>query len=167
MRKKLLICIVAMGSICSSLFAQGNAITPEFTVRGAGTLFSSSASVSGGVRVNEKTTLGLMLGMGSTTINAVPGTYNYNRVCLYARRYHHLGEKQRFSIYNDFVVGGGMISKVTPGLEAARPEYSKGRLEPYLAWQPGIRVRIYKNLHFFVGPVIDTDSFGVHVGLGL
>ena len=33
-------------------------------------------------------------------------------------------------------------------------------------WQPGVRVRCYKNLHLFLGPTIASDCFGFHVGVG-
>ena len=33
-------------------------------------------------------------------------------------------------------------------------------------WQPGIRVRCYKNLHLFLGPTIATDCLGLHLGIG-
>lgn len=33
-------------------------------------------------------------------------------------------------------------------------------------WQPGIRVRCYKNLHLFIGPTIDTECLGAHLGIG-
>ena len=33
-------------------------------------------------------------------------------------------------------------------------------------WQPGIRVRCYKNLHIFLGPTLATDCLGLHLGIG-
>ena len=33
-------------------------------------------------------------------------------------------------------------------------------------WQPGFRVRFYKNIHVFFGPTLATDCIGVHWGIG-
>ena len=42
----------------------------------------------------------------------------------------------------------------------------KGDVQFYLSWQPGIRVRCYKNLHIFLGPTLSTHCLGVHLGIG-
>lgn len=33
-------------------------------------------------------------------------------------------------------------------------------------WQPGIRVRCYKNLHLFIGPTLAAECLGAHLGIG-
>lgn len=36
----------------------------------------------------------------------------------------------------------------------------------YASWEPGIKIRFYRNLHLFFGPKIATDCFGIHFGVG-
>ena len=85
---------------------------PEFTVRGNVGIFTGGAILSGGVRIDEKRTLGLMLGEQSVYYDAEPATVHYISTSLFWRRYFHLGKRQRAAFYSDLSVGAGWIYQV-------------------------------------------------------
>ena len=43
---------------------------------------------------------------------------------------------------------------------------SAGDVKFICGWQPGIRVRFYRNIHLFLGPTLATDCLGLHLGVG-
>lgn len=135
---------------------------PEFTLRYQTGLWTSGPVLSGGVRVDEKRTFGLMLGHGDTYIDAAPADLYSINAALMFRRYWHLGAQKRFAIYGDFYAGCGWIYKINGEYN----EDNVGDPRLILGIQPGVRVRCYKNLHVFLGPTIATDYIGLHVGIG-
>ena len=149
----------------------------EFTVRGNLGIYAGGFAVTGGVRIDEKRTLGLMVGKN---VNVYTVTHGYTDVnsfsaALYGRRYFHLGERKIFSFYSDLALGAAVVTDIegaywvdpvdgTTKMDDISVE--KGDVQFYLSWQPGIRVRCYKNLHIFLGPTLSTHCLGVHLGIG-
>ena len=41
-----------------------------------------------------------------------------------------------------------------------------GDVVPVLGLQPGLMIRLYRNMHISLGPSIATDCVGVHFGIG-
>ena len=162
-------------SIKESFSAEGRENwKPEFTVRGNVGIYTGGAVLSGGVRIDNKRTLGLMIGEQSVFYDAEPANIDYITASLFWRRYFHLGERQRFAFYSDFAIGAGWVYRVEQSfwVDAATGEWyggvddEPGDVYPFISWQPGIRVRCYKNLHIFLGPTIATNCLGVHLGFG-
>ena len=147
---------------------------PEFTLREYSGLVTSGPFVTGGVRINGRRTLGLALWQGETYIDAVPGNFYTVFAGLYTRRYFHLGKRDIVAFYSDLTFGGGYIYKIEGGCydidtgEVYREMDEKpGDMYVAFSWQPGIRFRIWRNIHIFLGPTIGTYSLGVHLGFGL
>ena len=146
---------------------------PECTLRNTGGLFTGGPMFTGGVRVDEKRSFSLFLGQGDTWIGHVPADVYSIRTGVSFRRYWHLGERKTFALYSDLGAGVGYVYKI-------RGEYresSNGIIRDVVAenvgdmmfvayWQPGVRVRFYKNIHIFLGALLSTDSIGLHWGLG-
>lgn len=150
---------------------------PEFTVRGNLGIYAGGFAVTGGVRIDEKRTLGLMVGKNVNVYTVMHGYTDVNSfsAALYGRRYLHLGERKIFSLYSDLALGAAVVT----GLEGAYwvdpvdgttkkddIDVDKGDVQFYLSWQPGVRVRFYKNIHMFLGPTLSTHCLGVHLGIG-
>ena len=150
----------------------------EVTVRGNLGIYAGGFAVTGGVRIDEKRTLGLMAGKN---VNVYTVTHGYTDVnsfsaALYGRRYFHLGERKIFSFYSDLALGAAFVTDlegaywVDPVDGVTKKEdisVDKGDVQFYISWQPGIRVRCYKNLHIFLGPTLSSHCLGVHLGIGL
>lgn len=132
---------------------------PEFTVRGFAAIYSAQWMLSGGVRIDDRRTLGLMAGQGHIVDDATPGDALYAMAGLYLRRYYHTGEKRIVSFYADLSAGVGYIYKDT----TAQPD---PKVLPILSLQPGIRFRFWRNTHLFLGPCISTAGIGLHLGAG-
>ena len=149
----------------------------EVTVRGNLGIYAGGFAVTGGVRVDEKRTLGLMVGKNVNVYTVTPGYTDVNSfsAALYGRRYFHLGERKIFSFYSDLALGAAVVTDIE-GAYWVDPvdgttkvddiSVEKGDVQFYLSWQPGIRVRCYKNLHIFLGPTLSTHCLGVHLGIG-
>ena len=98
-------------------------------------------------------------------IKFVSGTGELNR---------HFGRRKIFAFYSDLYAGAawiyGIDGKYHSNLETGEQrEVINGDVGDVLfvgGWQPGIRVRFYKNLHLFLGPTIATDCLGLHLGIG-
>ena len=149
----------------------------EFTVRGNLGIYAGGFAVTGGVRIDEKRTLGLMAGKN---VNVYTVTHGYTDVnsfsaALYGRRYFHLGERKIFSFYTDFAFGSAFVTDlegaywVDPVDGTTKKEdisVDKGDVQFYISLQPGMRVRFYKNLHLFLGPTLSSHCLGVHLGIG-
>ena len=150
---------------------------PEVTVRGNLGIYAGGFAVTGGVRIDEKRTLGLMVGKNVNVYTVNHGymdVYSYS-AALYGRRYFHLGERKIFSFYSDLALGAAVVT----GMEGAYwvdpidgttkmddIDVERGDVQFYLSWQPGMRVRFYKNIHLFLGPTLSSHCLGVHLGLG-
>lgn len=148
---------------------------PEFTARVYAGFFAEGPAVSGGIRIDDKRTLGLMIWKGITYIDAAPASVHSISTGLYMRRYFHLGKKDIVALYSDFAIGAGYIYRIDGGYmtnvetgETVRTyeENSEGDILFAATWQPGVRFRFWKNLHLFLGPTISTNTIGIHLGVG-
>ena len=134
----------------------------EHTLRLRAGFFTEGVMFTSGIRLDEKRTLGLFAGLEDVWDDATPANIHSARLGVTFRRYWHLGDRKIFSFYSDLYAGAGYIYKVT-----STETYSdKGDVLFVGGWQPGVRVRCYKNLHFFLGPTIATDCLGLHLGIG-
>ena len=145
---------------------------PEFTLRESGGFFTGRRMLTGGVRVDEKRSFALYLGQGDQWIDHVPASVYSIRTGVSFRRYWHLGARKTFAFYSDLSAGIGWVYKInggyhkTPDGDIYRISEEVGDMLFEVLWQPGIRVRFYKNIHMFFGPTLATDCIGVHWGIG-
>ena len=149
----------------------------EVTVRGNLGIYAGGFAVTGGVSIDEKRTLGLMVGKNSNTYTVTHGYTDVNSfsAALYGRRYFHLGERKIFSFYSDLALGAAFVTDlegaywVDPVDGVTKKEdisVNKGDVQFYLSWQPGVRVRFFDNVHLFLGPTLSSHCLGVHLGIG-
>ena len=149
----------------------------EFTLRGNLGFFAGGFAATGGVRIDEKRTLGLMVGKNVNVYTVNHGytdVYSYS-AALYGRRYFHLGERKIFSFYSDLALGAAVVTG-TEGAYWVNPvdgttkkddiDVERGDVQFYVSFQPGMRVRFYKNIHLFLGPTLSTHCLGTHLGFG-
>lgn len=147
---------------------------PEFTLRYYAGLFTVGPMMTGGVRVDEKRSFSLFVGQGDTYIDHAPADLYSIRTGVNFRRYWHLGKRKTFAFYSDLYAGAAWIYKINgkyhgnteTGEQWEVIDENVGDVLFVGGWQPGIRVRCYKNLHLFLGPTIATDCLGFHLGLG-
>ena len=99
-----------------SSFAQNESaaktLKPEFTARLNLGLYNSGAVLSGGVRLDDKHTVGLMVGPHETYYDDFPANVRSITTSVFARRYFHLGQRKTFAIYSDLSIGAGWIYEV-------------------------------------------------------
>ena len=149
----------------------------EVTMRGNLGIYAGGFAVTGGVSIDEKRTLGLMVGKNSNTYTVTHGYTDVNSfsAALYGRRYFHLGERKIFSFYSDLALGAAFVTDlegaywVDPVDGVTKKEdisVDKGDVQFYISWQPGIRVRFFDNVHLFLGPTLSSHCLGVHLGIG-
>lgn len=148
---------------------------PEMTLRYQAGFVTSGPMMTAGVRVDDKHTFALFAGQGETYLDYAPGDLYTFRAGLNFRRYWHLGKKKIFAFYSDLYAGAGWIYRVSGKYHynsdtGERWEVIEDNVGDAIfvgGWQPGIRIRCYKNLHIFLGPTIATDCLGLHLGIGL
>lgn len=142
---------------------------PEFTLREDLVFYNTGLMLSGGVRIDDKRTFGLVANMNTTYYDAYPIDAYQAGLSLYMRRYFHLGPKRIISIYSDIYGGAGVVYRVDGANPPSAPSsvQQKGDIVPILGWHPGVRIRIYKNLHVFVGPTLSLYNPGIHFGIGI
>ena len=169
---------ISAQSIKESFSAEGRkAWKPEFTVRGNLGIYAGGFAVTGGVRIDEKRTLGLMAGRNVNVYTVTHGYADVNSfsAAVYGRRYLHLGERKIFSFYSDLALGAAVVTGMVDAYwidpvdgTTKKDDISveKGDVQFHVSWQPGMRVRFYKNLHLFLGPTLSSHCLGVHLGLG-
>ena len=149
----------------------------EVTVRGNLGIYAGGFAVTGGVRIDEKRTLGLMAGKNVNVYTVTPGYTDVNSfsAALYGRRYFHLGERKIFSLYSDLALGAAFVTDlegaywVDPVDGVKKKDdisVEKGDVQFYISWQPGIRVRFFDNVHLFLGLTLSSHYLGVHLGIG-
>ena len=126
--------------------------------------FPYGPAVTAGARVNDNLTIGIMAGYGSTYVDAAPGTIYSATIGMYMRYYIHLDKKDVTALYSDVIAGARRIYRVAG--EGPSILVSPGDVYFNLDWQPGLRIRFYKNIHVFLGPTIGRASVGFHIGLG-
>jgi len=147
---------------------------PEFTARVYGGFVTGGPAVTGGVRIDDKRTFGLMVWQGETWIDAAPASVYSISTGLYMRRYFHLGKKDVIALYSDVAIGAGYVYKVNGGyrinVETGETvkiiDYGKGDVLFATTWQLGVRFRFWRNLHLFLGPTLSTNTVGLHLGVG-
>ena len=147
---------------------------PEFTARVYGGFVTGGPAVTGGVRIDDKRTFGLMVWQGETWIDAAPASVYSISTGLYMRRYFHLGKKDVVALYSDVAIGAGYVYKVNGGyrinVETGETvkiiDDGKGDVLFAATWQPGVRFRFWRNLHLFLGPTLSTNTVGLHLGVG-
>ena len=146
---------------------------PEFTARYYAGFYTSGPMLTGGVRIDEKRTLALFIGLGDTYIDHAPSDLYSICTGVNFRRYWHIGKRKKFSFYSDLYVGAGYIYKIsgkyhtdTTGEQEEVIDDNVGDVQLVAGWQPGIRARCHKNLNLFFGPTIATDCLGLHLGIG-
>lgn len=149
----------------------------EVTLRGNLGIYAGGFAVTGGVRIDEKRTLGLMAGKNVNVYTVIHGYTDVNSfsAALYGRRYFHLGERKIFSLYSDLALGAAFVTDlegaywVDPVDGTTKKEdisVDKGDVQFYISWQPGVRVRFFDNVHLFLGPTLSSHCLGVHLGIG-
>lgn len=174
--------ILLFAVLCSaSLYAQTNRgasdsshrLMPEFTARAKMGLYQNGYDFTGGLRLNRNWTAGILGGYSTTYIDAAPGNIYAVNTAAFVRRYIHIGRKDIFALYGDFSAGASWIYKVT-GKYQTRGDLgqveaiseSKGDVEALYTFEPGVRIRFYKNIHLFVGPTFSSHCLGLHAGIG-
>lgn len=147
---------------------------PEFTLRYQTGLMTSGPMLTGGVRIDGKRSFALFVGQGDTYLDYAPGDLYSIRTGISFRRYWHLGKRKIFALYSDLYAGAGWIYKINGkyrvntenGEQREIIDENVGDMLFAGGWQPGIRIRCYRNLHLFLGPTIATDCLGLHLGIG-
>ena len=138
---------------------------PEFTLKRSGGFFTDRRMLTGGVRVDEKRSFALYLGQGNQWIDHAPAHVFSIRTGVSFRRYWHLGARKTFAFYSDLSAGIGWVNKIDGDIYNRISEKVGDMLFEVL-WQPGLRIRFYKNIHIFFGPLLATDCIGIHFGVG-
>ncbi|MDO5442764.1 MAG: hypothetical protein Q4G10_03760 [Bacteroidia bacterium] len=170
-----LLCVA--GGICANAQTEsGLKMKPEFTLRESAQIYAMGTEVTGGVRLNDEWTVGLMAGRGEVYVDAAPGHIYSVETCAYQRFYIHLGKRDIISLYSDIAVGADWVYDVTGKYhydgQTGEPvggeliDTDPGDVRFLAMWQPGIKLRFYKNIHIFTGPMISTKSLGLHLGVG-
>lgn len=147
---------------------------PEITGRVYAGFITGGPAITGGVRIDDKRTLGLMLWKGNKWIDSEPAHVYSISTGLYIRRYVHFGKKDIVALYNDIAIGAGYVYKINCEYrmdpvsgEPYNPiDDNEGDVFFCATWQPGIRIRLVKNLHIFLGPTLATNTVGFHLGAG-
>lgn len=154
---------------------------PEVTARiGLSLFYGSYFAGSIGVRVNDRSTFGLMGISGSYYYDAYPAHSYWAGGVLYARRTLPLDRRAIVSISNELTAGAGYYYKVTGDedvtitdsdgnvhVHEGLHDVKAGDILPLIGWQPTLKIRIYRNLHIFLGANVSTYSLGPVVGIGL
>ena len=169
--KRILLSFLLLVSV-AGVYAQAERkyeLRPEFTARGYVGFYNNGCRVSGGVNIDGKRSAGLMLGYHDSYHDDAPGDVYSIVTALYYRRYFPFGKHGGFAFYVDAYAGAGWVYKVdevVPDGGESMIDQKAGDVEPVLGLQPGLRIRLYRNVHISLGPSIATDCVGVHFGVG-
>ena len=157
----------------------GRGLKPEFTVRYSAGMVTSGPAVTGGVRIDNKRTLGLWIGLGNTYNDAAPASIHAIQTAAYLRRYFQLGHKDKVALYGEFILGCDWIYRINGGekyiiydsdtgmyYEEGGISESTGDVGFYAGINAGISFRIIKNIHLYLGPTLTTNTIGLHAGIG-
>ena len=147
---------------------------PEFTARWSTGFFTTGPEFTGGVRIDDKRTFGLLVGRGELYLDAYPAEVYSIDTGVYMRRYFHLGQRDIFAFYSDAAIGASWVYKVDgkyrvdyqTGEQIEVVGYNPGDRWFFAAWEPGVRIRIWRNFHLFLGPTVATRCVGFHLGAG-
>ena len=142
---------------------------PEATLRhinAFGGLDGFEASL--GARIDDKRTFGVAAGLPEVTYSGSQTEAEAVTAGLYFRRYFHVGSRDIIAFYGDLTLGAICFTRVySTNIEGKSPVVQKGQFEPWVCFEPGVRVRIWRNLQVFAGPSLGPDCLGLHVGIGL
>ena len=136
-------------------------LKPEFTARISAGFVTEGPAVTAGIRVNDKRTLGIWIGKGDTYIDSAPANIHAVQTAAYTRRYVRLGSRDIVALYGEFLAGCGWIYRVDGNYQ------SGSDVVLYAGINTGIRLRIFRNVHLFLGPTLTTNTIGLHAGIGL
>lgn len=141
---------------------------PEFTARYRLGVYTSGQMLCGGVRIDEKRTFSLFINHADFYLDYAPGNLYTIGTGINFRRYWHFGKRKIFALYSDLYAGAGWIYKIKGRWKEAEEKIDDnvGDIQFIGGWQPGIRIRCYRNLHIFLGPVLATDCLGGTIGIG-
>lgn len=150
----------------------------EYSVRVTAGLFTKGPAVTIGRKLDEKWILGGWLGQGDTYYDAAPGHSYAIQTAAYTRRYFHLGGRDIIALYGELALGCDWTYKVTgkymdyddpdtgEHVQQELIKENKGDVGLYAAVNAGVRFRITRNLHLFLGPTVSTNTLGLHLGVG-
>lgn len=177
--KRILTLIVASCFIVCNSFAQKGPhdFKPEFTIRQTTGFSTAGPAVTAGVKMDDKMTFGLWLGNGVTHIDAAPGDIYAIQTAAYMRRYIHLGTRDIVALYGELALGcdwvyrvdGKYVYRTMQTGEQEKVELindDKGDVLFYAGVNAGVRFRIARSLHIFLGPTFTTNTLGLHLGIG-
>ena len=155
-------------SVKAHLSAEGRkAWRPEFSLRANVMIYMGSYDLTGGIRTSPNKVFGLGVGRSSVFYDAYPASAYRINLYLYHRHYLPLDKRRRFSLYSDLMGGGSYVYKVTGIFDENHPApTSKGKVNWWYSWQPGISIRLWGKSNIFFGPTIGP-SFGVHLGFAI
>ena len=156
------------GEIATETIGKKYDLRPEFTARATAQFFQTDYTVSGGVNVNNKNTYGLMLGYKEIYDDAAPADIYAITSSFYYRHYFHLGKRKVCAFYVDANVGAAWVYKVKGYEHGGDRLAEQGDCALILSIEPGFRVRLYNNIHIFLGPTasLGLGNFGLHFGIG-
>lgn len=138
---------------------------PEVTVRlGLFPFVGGFYAGSLGVRVNDRSTFGIKGLWGSFYFDSYPAHTYWAGGALFARRTLPFGKRAIVSLSNELTAGVGCFYKVN-GYDFH--SVKEGDVIPLLGWQPTLKIRIYRNLHIFLGANVSTIGLGPVLGIGL
>ena len=144
-------------------------LSSEFTACGYAGFFNNGYRVSCGVNIDGKRSAGLMLGYHDSYHDDAPGDVYSIVTALYYRRFFPFGKHGGFAFYVGAYAGAGWVYKVDEVVHdggESMIDQKAGDVVPVLGLQPGLRIRLYRNMHISLGPSIATDCVGVHFGIG-
>ena len=168
--KRILLCLFLLVSV--GTYAQGerkHELRPEFMARGYAGFFNNGYRISAGVNIDGRRSAGLVLGYHDSYYDDAPGDVYSIVTALYYRRYFPFGKHGRFAFYVDAYAGAGWVYKVdevVPDGGECMIDQKAGDVDSVLGLQPGLRIRLYRNMHISLGPSIATDCVGAHFGIG-
>ena len=147
---------------------------PEFTVRYNTGFYTSGPMLTGGVRIDEKRSLSLFVCQGDTYIDGAPGDLYSICAGLHFRKILYTSKSRRFAFYSDIYAGAARIYKISGKYHK---NTATGELQEVIdenvgdvlfvgGWQPGVKIRCYRNINLFFGPTIATGCIGLHFGIG-
>lgn len=137
---------------------------PEITLRIYAGLPTEGTAATAGIKIDSKRTIGLMAWQGRTYSDANPSDTFWISVGLYKRRYFPITSRDIVAFYSDIALGAGYVYRVDGFVD--REDYQSGDVFFSGTWQPGIRVRIWRNTQLFLGLALANTTMGLHLGVG-
>lgn len=114
-----------------------------------------------------------MIGQSDIYIDAAPGNIYHINAGAFCRRYFHVGALDAISFYAGLSAGVSYIDEVAGkyryGYAGELTEVifeNPGDVSLFMAFEPGVKVKLFRNFHLFLGPTLSTQTMGMHVGIG-